>query len=309
MNMFTRYLNSAAVFSPPDDARSEAQRQRDEIEVNVAAVSDDEATATDDKKEKETEVDEAEESDEEDGEDDDKEDAEEKKEEVSESDEDKQVRLAKEKEDRKEARIQRRIDKAVAERKTAEAEVEKLRRQLAEKPSEGLSEEEVERRAEEKAAAKIREQQDKTVKAQFDKDCDTLREQAIKIDKAFDNKISAAAEELGPIPAKMIGILADLDNGNGGEVLNYLADNIDDAEDIWGLSEGRMTAKLIRISDKLKEAKKPPPKPKTKVPPPVTDVNESGRVNSLTLTGKESTEDFIRIRDEQVRRKREQRGY
>ena len=305
MNLFTRYLNSAAVFSPPDDDRSDIQKQRDSIVVDVGEVVEPEAEDDAVETEKDTEEEAESESEEEEGE-------EEEVEAKEDSDEDKAAKAAKEKEDRKQARIQKRIDKAVSEAKSAKAEADELRKQLAEKPVDGLSEEEVERRAEEKAARKLQELQMTDTKKQFEKDCDKLREQAVTIDKDFDNKIAVAAEELGAIPSRMIGILADLDNENGGKVLNYLADNIDEAEEIWNLSEGRMTAKLIRISDKIKAAEKPAPKPKSKVPPPVSDVNEGNRPAKKALPDKplSDLDSWIKIRNKEAEEYRKQKnGY
>lgn len=306
--LFTRYLNSTSVFSPPDD---DAAAVRASIKVDVGAKSDAEIEAEKNEPDDEA-VNEETEADVEENEDADEEVDEEKKDEdEDETDETKAAKLVQEKEERKQARIQRRIDKAVAEAKAAKAENEELRRQLAAKPVDGLTEEEVQRRAEEIASAKLAEKQSEIVKKQFDKDCEVLRDQAIKLDKNFDTKIGEAVEELGkPIPSKMIGILADLDNGNGGEVLNYLADNIDDAEEIWDLPEGRMTAKLIRISDKLKAAQKPEPKPKSKVPPPVSDVTEGNRPISPGLPKKptENIEDWVRIRNKQEAEYRKSKG-
>jgi hypothetical protein len=114
----------------------------------------------------------------------------------------------------------------------------------------------------------------------------------------------------------MIGILVDLDNENGGKVLNYLTQNVDEYEDIYSLSEGRMTAKLIRLSDKIKaeddKAKAGKKKEHSNVPPPVTPVNEGRDVrtaNAIPANPTKNMDDFVRIRNAQEAERRKQRGY
>ncbi len=75
------------------------------------------------------------------------------------------------------------------------------------------------------------------------------------------------------------------------------------------ISERKMVQKLIRISDKVKEIKRPAPKKVSKVPAPVGDVEESGRPVASVLTGKEDQETFNRIRNKQIADRQKARGY
>ena len=55
------------------------------------------------------------------------------------------------------------------------------------------------------------------------------------------------------MPKYMVEILSDLDNKNGAEILARLADDEDLYEEICTLSERRMTKRLDRMSEELKE--------------------------------------------------------
>lgn len=193
-------------------------------------------------------------------------------------------------------RIQRRIDREVAKRKALEDEVKTLRAQLAAKPDDEktLTEDDVETRANRKAL-ELKAQED------FVRDCNKLAKDATKLDTNFKKKVDAMAEDVGPIPSQMIGILSDLDNG--GAVLNYLTDNVDEAEEIYALSPAKMGLRLAKIEEKL--AKKPEKKI-SKVPNPIDPVGGKGTTPE-TLTGKESMDDFARIRAKQVEDRRKQR--
>jgi len=318
-NSILRYLNSAAVFDAESDARAAVEAQRKSIKVeSVSAEDDKDANSNagdntgDDNSNTTDEADPDEDEDE----------PEEPETPENETDEQKQERLAKEKEDKRQARMQRRIDKLTAEKKFTEAELAKLQKQIAEKPVEGLTEEEVQRRAEKLAADIVKQREQTNLQDQFQKDCDKLQAAAVKVDKEFNSKIAVVAQEVAPIPAVMIGILNDLDNENGGAVLTYLANNVDEYEgmfrtvngDLIALSEGKMTAKLIRISDKLKaeEAARKAKKKPSALPEPITPVNE-GRdartANVLPSKPTENMDDYVRIRNEQEMAKRKARGY
>ena len=64
------------------------------------------------------------------------------------------------------------------------------------------------------------------------------------------------------MPKYMVEILSDLDNKNGAEILARLADDEDLYEEICTLSERRMTKRLDRMSEELKDKNKVPPKEK-----------------------------------------------
>jgi len=157
-------------------------------------------------------------------------------------------RKAREKRERAESRKERRIDKLTKERNELQQELEALRKQREEQPVEGLTEEEVERRAEALAQQRLAERA-------LANDSNKLLKQAQKADERFDDNVADMAEELGNIPQNMIYILAnELDHDNGGEVLAYVASNIDEAEDIYRLANNpvKMALKLNKISDTLK---------------------------------------------------------
>ncbi len=327
-NSILRYLNSVATFDAENEGKSAAQLQREAIAKTMAVAPKEGEENNEDKNEDKDENDtndkeddkEKDEDDEDKEEEDENENEDDKKAPENETEEQKTARLAQEKEqakeDRKQARIQKRIDKLVAERDLTRTENEELKKQLAAKTVEGLTEEEVNARAKKIAEQLVNERNAESTKKQFEKDCDTLQKEALKANKKFDNDVALMAQEVAPIPAIMIGILVDLDNKNGGKVLNYLAQNVDEYEDIYNLSEGRMTAKLIRLSDKLKaeedKAKAGKKKEHSNVPPPVVPVNE-GRdartANVLPNNPTQKMDDFVRIRNQQEADRRKQRGY
>lgn len=324
-NSILRHLNSTAVFDAQDDARAAAEAQRKEIADSIKVADKEDGKEDENSKGKEGDKEDG--SDDTDDKDDrqneeeddkeDKEGAEDNKEETAEQ---KASRVAKAKEDRAKDRMQKRIDRVTAENELTKTENEELKKQLAAKKVEGLTEEEVNARAKKLADDMIRDRETASVQKQFEKDCDKLAEEALKIDKKFNAKVNEMATEVAPIPAIMIGILADLDNENGGAVLNYLADNVDEYEDIHTLSEGRMTAKLIRLSDKIKiesdkaaaEAKAKAKKEKSNAPAPITPVTEGRDVrtaNALPNDPTKNIDDFVRIRNQQEADRRKARGY
>lgn len=198
-------------------------------------------------------------------------------------------------------RIQKRIDKEVAKRKELEKELAEAKKQLAAKPvkdGEGLTEEEVERRSEAKAEQKATERE-------FVNSCNRLADAATKLDKEFKAKVDNMATEVAPIPGAMIGILDDLENG--GAVLSYLTNNLDDYEEIYVLNPAKMGIRLARISDKILAEGKPKPKEISKVPPPMKPVGSAGGNVSVTITGQETQEEFNRKRLVQIQERAKQR--
>ena len=326
MNIFrNRFLNTASfLLAPPDipneneDTRSEAQKQRDAIEISDSTDENNNkngSSSSDENEKDEEENEEDEEENDDENEDDDEENKNEdenKKEDENkeETDEEKTARLTQEKEDRRQARQQRKWDKLAAEKTAAEKRVQELEARLKEHPVEGLTEEEVQRRAAELAATKLAEQQAKDAKKKFEDTCDSLESVAIKTDKDFSKKIVEVTSELGPIPAPIIEVLGDLEHGNGGQVLAYLADNIDEAEDLYELRDNprRLDRALSKISDKLKEAEKKPKRERSNLPAPIEPVGNSRQENTR-ITGKETQEEFNAKRAKQEAEKRAARGY
>lgn len=306
MKFLTQYLNSTAFFEKPDDQgvdnRTAAQKERDSITVDV----------TNGRKEGDVEGGDDNTTDDEDDENEDDEDEDEGKEdeEKQETDEEKAARIAQEKEERRQSRIQKRIDKLTASNKNYEAEIARLQKQLEAKPIEGVTEEDIERMAEERANKKLQDKLQKDAESQFFAMCDRLESEATKVDKNFPKKVEELVKEIGmPIPGTLMTIVSELDNENGGAVLNYLTDNPDEAEEIYKLSERKMTQKLIRISDKLKDVTPKPTRQRSNVPEPVTPINERNTNSDLIITGKESMDDFARKRAKQIEERRKARGY
>lgn len=212
---------------------------------------------------------------------------------------------------RKEDRIQKRIDDVIIERDAERAKVAELQAKLDANPDAKLTEEEVETRATAKANEKIREAEVKKLQNDFDADCETLRKEAIKTDKDFDDKINDIAEQFGPIPSFMIGVLSDV--SNGGEVLATIAADDDLAEKIWDLKSkpAKMTKELLEISNKLIAAKKKPKKEISKVEV-ITPLN-SNNVKETVITDKDTTpdgmQDYVAKRRAQMEAAKKARGY
>lgn len=231
-----------------------------------------------------------------------------------ETEEEKKVREAQEKQaakaQRKADRMQRRIDENVAARKAAEAEVARLKAQLEANPEQKLTEEEVEAKAEALAAKRLAERQAKEMQEQFDAACEKLAKDASKIDKDFNVKINEIAEQFGPIPSFMIGVLEDFENG--GEVLAYIANDDDIAEQIYSYKNkpAKLTKELVAISNQLIEAKKPKPKALSKVPDPVKPVGSTRVVsNVITEADTKNMESYVAKRQRQMMEKRKAQGF
>lgn len=174
-------------------------------------------------------------------------------------------------------RLQKRIDKGTGKSKELQARLEAAEEKLkgVDNP---LTEKDVELRAKQLA--------DETVtQLEFNRACERLNRAAVKIDKKFNDKVDAMAEDIGPIQGRMIGMLDELDNG--GAVLNYLADNVDETEEIYTLTNAKMAVRLTKIANELAEKdKKPAVKPAkeiSKVPDPNKPINNSKPPNSATI--------------------------
>lgn len=174
-------------------------------------------------------------------------------------------------------RLQKRIDKGTGKSKELQARLEAAEEKLkgVDNP---LTEKDVELRAKQIA--------DETVtQLEFNRACERLNKSALKIDKKFNDKVDAMAEDIGPIQGRMIGMLDELDNG--GAVLNYLADNVDETEEIYTLTNAKMAVRLTKIANELTEKDKKgsakPAKEISKVPDPNKPINNSKPPNSATI--------------------------
>ena len=316
MNLFLlRYLNSVKMFDAPNDQGAKDTRTPAQIERDAIKVESHQGRAKDDNEGESDQSSESHEDEEDDDEDEDEEKEENEEEDENkedETDEEKAARIANEKEERRQSRTQKRIDKLTASNKNYEAEIKKLKLQLEAKPIEGVTDEDIERMADERANKKLQAQLLEKAQKEFDRLCDKLESAAIKVDPKFPDKVKEMVEEIGsPIPSSLMNIIGDLDNENGGDVLNYLTDNIEEAEELYTLSERKMTQKIIRISDKLKANEKPVrnAKQRSNAPEPIKPIQERNVNNDMTLTGKESMDDFARKRAKQVEERRKARGY
>lgn len=221
-------------------------------------------------------------------------------EDIIETSEEKEEQLEEEKKEAKtqadKDRIQRRIDREVAKRKTLEDENKELRAKLAAKPDDEnvLTEEDVEKRANQRAL-------EMRARDNLERDQDKIVKQGEKADPKFIAKVNALAEDIGKMPPVIVGILADLDNG--GLVLNYLTDNVDEAEKIWAMNPTRMALELKNIDIKI--AKKPEKKI-SKVPAPNDPVGGKGN-NPEVLSDKDDMKDWVRKRNAQVEERKKAR--
>lgn len=194
-------------------------------------------------------------------------------------------------------RLTKRVGKTSGEKAAIAKDLAAAKKSLEIKIKEGeqpLTEEEVERRSEDKANQKV-------AASEFKRAQNKLIKEATAIDKTFMAKVHEMAEEVSPLPGQMIGILEDIDNG--GAVLNYLTDNVEEYEEIYQLSVVKMSNALNKIAKKLEDAAKPKPKQISKVPKPNEPI-KGGNKSPLILTGKESMADFVRIRNQQAEERR-----
>lgn len=223
--------------------------------------------------------------------------------EAKEADEAKEAKIAA-KAQRKQDRMQKRIDEAVAEREKYKAELEAFK---TANPDKNLTEEEVNSRAEILAAKKLADKNAADLQTAFDADCAKLQKEANKLDKEFDDNVNDMADQFGPIPSFMIGVLSDFDNG--AEVLAHIAKNEEVAEILYSFKNkpAKMTKELVEISNKLEAAKKKPKKEISKVPDPPTPVN-ARNVQNTTITSQdtkpENMDNYVAKRTRQMEEKK-----
>lgn len=321
-NLMNGVSLSAMMLRDADDESGSADprtKLRESLTKNVMVTSGEKQPEANEGNEENNEEGEEEGEEEEEGEDEENEgeegkDVKEGEEGKEETEEEKKAREAQEKQaakaQRKADRMQRRIDEATAARKAAEAEVARLKAQLEANPEQKLTEEEVEAKAEALAAKRLAERQAKEMQEQFDAACEKLAKDASKVDKDFNSKINEIAEQFGPIPSFMIGVLEDFENG--GEVLAYIANDDDIAEQIYSYKNkpAKLTKELVAISNQLIDAKKPKPKQLSKVPDPVKPVGSTRVVsNVITEADTKNMESYVAKRQRQIMEKRKAQGF
>jgi chromosome segregation ATPase len=201
-------------------------------------------------------------------------------------------------------RFQKRIDKLTASNSELRQQLQDMQAKLAEKKEgEGLTEADVEERAEAKANQKHAERE-------FANACKRIADAAMELDKDFPKKIAAMAEEVGQMPSVVVGIIDDLDNK--GEVMNHLAENPDEMEEIYRLSPPRMALKLSKLSTKLETEKKTKVAAETakkkvsNLPDPIKPIGGS-QSSPTVLTDKMPARQWIEERNRQVAEKNRQR--
>jgi len=277
-----------------DDEKIEktpAQLQRESIAVTSHTVEDDDKEEKEAEEEvKEDEVEDKEEEDKEEAKEDDEDDD-------AKKEEDDPVKLKKTIE-----RLKRRVStKASEARENAKLLAEAKAKLAAVEDEEGkaiLTEEDVETRAEQLA-------EQKRLAKEFNDTLEKLEDEAKAIDKDFPTKVTELGEDYGKIPPIMIDMLGDIKYG--GAVLNYLCDNPEDYESIRKMKPGKMLVKLGEISEKVKP--KRVTREVSRVPAPNKPISSSNNQDTVTITGKESMDDWVRKRNLQIAKKREARGY
>jgi hypothetical protein len=302
--IFNKWLYSTSIFFDKENeggSDNTVQNQRDGIKVTTMNNNEENTENEEDNKNENNEDNNENENkdvNEEDNEED-EEDAEEndKKEDADVDEKDKEIQKLK----KQIERLQKRTARTAGERDQIKKELKLAKEALETKvdESEKLSKEDAEALAERLAEAKLTEREFENAKKK-------LAKAGKEADKDFMTKINELAEDVAPIPSVMIGPLNDLDHDNGGAVLAYLANNPDEYEEIHILALPRMIARLVKISEKLFEDSKPKPKKISKVPPPNEPVN-GNRSSSSILTGKESMEEFVRIRNKQAEEHRKKK--
>ncbi len=317
----SRLLSSIRPFYAPDDEGKKtpselAAEERAKIKISDSTnkdntnkddkedddKSDKDDKSDDDKKSDDSEKDEEIEGDET-GDDDTEKDEEDDKKEQSLEDKDKELERLK----KQVARLERRTGKTAGERDQLKKDLKEAKAALDAKVKDGeqpLTEEEVNRRAKDIAEQTV-------TQNEFNRMQEDLISDAKKIDKNFMTKINNLAEEVAPLPGLMIPALNELDNENGGAVLNYLTENPDEYEEILTLkSPTKIINKLIKISDKLADEKKPKPKKISQAPDPAKkDIGGNASKNNDTLPAKptENMKDYVRIRAKQVEQRRREK--
>lgn len=188
-------------------------------------------------------------------------------------------------------RLQKRVGRTTGERDANKKELNEAKAALDAKLKDGeqpLTEEEVERRATAKANQTIAEKE-------FDNAQKKLIADAKKIDPDFMRKVNEMAEDVSPIPPFMIGALEDIENG--GAVLSYLTNNVDEYEELFGLNPAKMVNKLNKISEKLLEEAKPKKKAISKVPKPNETIG-GGTKSPTVLSDNMPMDEWVRKRNE-----------
>lgn len=193
--------------------------------------------------------------------------------------------------EKEKAKVQKKIDRLHAKNKEYEETIASLKRENEELKSttdKKLTEEDVNKAAEAKANQKA-----------FDNMCNKMFDDAEKLNKNFAKLVEDNTKLIGPIPAPLIHMMDDLENG--GAILNHLMENEDEAEEIYKLSMAKAATRLAKISETLKAKSV---KKVTKVPPPINPINGSTE-KAINLSAPMSDEQWVEARKKDVAQKRQ----
>lgn len=293
-------LNSVAHFAPDDDGADPEAARKAAIEAERAKVKVTSVEIKDDD-DKEVEAKDDDKSDKNDKEEDDKEEEKEEIEEKEEEEQDKEELKAQ----KKLERLERKLAREASRRREAEKALRVANEKLEAKPDKVLTEEDVETRSEEKTKAKLRL---KEFNATVDRLVNAAQDHLKLKPKEFDALVNDVTEDLGVVPAQIIDVLGELDNG--GIVLAHLLKNVDDAEEMYRLkdNEKKLAVTLAKLSVKLA-------KPKTKAisaaPDPVEPLGgKSAGGDRLAILAskknlsKDEMDEYVQARNAEIERKR-----
>ena len=286
----------------PDDLKERVKAEREKIEVVTSENNDeskddgDENQLDQDDEGKEKEGEENKENKESDEEEKSEKETEVKDEKEEDDDDEEKEETDPDKLKRTIERLKKRIGKKTGSEKELKKELDELKNKLKALEEEGkptLTEEDVETRAEKLA-------KEKQAQKEFDAACNRLADEAIKIDKNFNNKVQELAEDVAPIPGHVIGMLDDIERG--GAVLNYLCDNPEEYEELLGMSMAKQAIRLSKLSEKVKPVK--PRKEISKVPEVKEPVKPSNNSDVVVLSDKDDMATWIEKRNKQLAQKR-----
>lgn len=194
--------------------------------------------------------------------------------------------------DKERQKAQKRIDRLTAKNKEYEAELAALKRENEELKSttdKKLTEEDVNKAADIKAAQKA-----------FDNMCNKMFDDAEKLNKNFAKLVEENTKLIGPIPAPLIHMMDDLENG--GAILNHLMENEDEAEEIYKLSMAKAATRLAKISETLKAKAV---KKVSKAPPPIDPIKGSTEKGINLNAPNMSDAEWVEARKKDVAQKRQ----
>jgi hypothetical protein len=134
----------------------------------------------------------------------------------------------------------------------------------------------------------------------FDNACNNLVAASEKENPGIMERLLELKDNIDDLPRPMIDALLNIENGHS--VLNYLTQNLDEAEKFYKMNPVKQALELGKLSAKIVAKKN---KPMTKAPPPVNPINGGGKaiINSMP-TDNDSDEAWF---EKRAKTRREQR--